>query len=417
MSNFDGSDPPHAASAGRRQMLAASVLWITGVAVLLTLMGSSLKNTVQVFFVPMAESFGESRGEFAITTTLFALTYAVASPVVGMLSDRIGPAAVLRIGIGISGATFIVMATVGSYGVFAIVYGVAGAFGYAALAYVPIGVLVDRVFPAERKGFFYALLTNGTAVGFIVLVPLWIWLDDVIAWQSVLAGLGITFLLILFPLSLTLRVGAPQPSTASSATETPRLSTRAATLLHGPFVGLALAFLACGVTMAFVDIHLISHLHDHSVSSGATSSAMVLLGATEVAGAFVAGIMCDRGQIRSILLAAYALRGAAMLVIAVSPSAASAQLFGVIFGASFLMTVVATTMWLVSSYPASMRGFVLGLLWAVHQIGAAVSGQLGATLRDVTGGYDAVIYTGVAMCLLSIILVAMLKSPNRSESN
>lgn len=169
--------------------------------------------------------------------------------------------------------------------------------------------------------------------------------------------------------------------------------------------------------MAFVDIHLISHLHDHSVSSGATSSAMVLLGATEVAGAFVAGIMCDRGQIRSILLAAYALRGAAMLVIAVSPSAASAQLFGVIFGASFLMTVVATTMWLVSSYPASMRGFVLGLLWAVHQIGAAVSGQLGATLRDVTGGYDAVIYTGVAMCLLSIILVAMLKSPNRSESN
>lgn len=389
------------------------MLWITGVAALLTLMGSSLKNTVQVYFVPMAESFGESRGEFALTTTLFAITYAVASPVVGTLSDRIGPAAVLRIGIGISGATFIAMSTIGNVGVFAVAYGVAGAFGYAALAYVPIGVLVDRVFPPERKGFFYALLTNGTAVGFIILVPLWIWLGDLIAWQSVLAGLGIIFLLVLFPLSLTLRVTAPPPPTAPTATDAPHPPARATTLLRGPFVGLALAFLACGITMAFVDVHLISHLHDHSIPSTAMSSAMILLGVTEVAGAFVAGIMCDRGHIRSILLTAYALRGAAMLVIAVSPSVASAQVFGIVFGASFLMTVIATTMWLVSSYPASMRGLVLGLLWTVHQIGAAVSSQLGATLRDLTGSYDAVIYTGVAMCLASIILVAALKSPTR----
>lgn len=209
MRSQEGVDPQDAAAARRRHVLGASVLWITGVAALLTLMGSSLKNTVQVYFVPMATSLGESRGEFAITTTLFAITYAIASPVVGTLSDRIGPAAVLRIGIGISGATFLAMSSFGNAAVFTVVYGVAGAFGYAALAYVPIGVLVDRVFPPERKGFFYALLTNGTAVGFIVLVPLWIWLGDLLAWQSVLAGLGFVFLLILFPLSLTLRVGAP----------------------------------------------------------------------------------------------------------------------------------------------------------------------------------------------------------------
>jgi predicted MFS family arabinose efflux permease len=334
---------------------------------------------------------------------------------VGALSDRIGPAAVLRIGVGISGATFIAMAAFGNFGVFAVVYGVVGAFGYAALAYVPIGVLVDRVFPPDRKGFFFALLTNGTAVGFIVLVPLWIWLGDLLAWQAVLAGLGLVFLLVLFPLSLTLRVGAAPAATAQSATEASRPSARLTTLLRGPFVGLALAFLACGVTMAFVDVHLISHLHDNSVSNGATSSAMVLLGVAEVIGAFIAGIACDRGHIRSILLVAYALRGTAMVIVAVSPSAASAQVFGVVFGASFLMTVVATTMWLVSSYPASMRGLVLGLLWAVHQIGAAVSSQLGASLRDITGGYDAVIYTGLAMCLVSIILVATQKNPNRSE--
>ncbi|MFT4214907.1 MAG: hypothetical protein QM622_09050 [Microbacterium sp.] len=99
-----------------------------------------------------------------------------------------------------------------------------------------------------------------------------------------------------------------------------------------------------------------------------------------------------------------------------SPTALSTQVFGVVFGASFLMTVVATTMWLVSTYPASMRGLVLGLLWTVHQIGAAISSQLGASLRDATGGYETVIYTGVAMCLVSIVLVVTLKSPVRSGS-
>lgn len=61
MSNREETDPQDAALVRRRQALGASVLWVTGVAALLTLMGPSLKNTVQVYFVPLATSLEVSR--------------------------------------------------------------------------------------------------------------------------------------------------------------------------------------------------------------------------------------------------------------------------------------------------------------------------------------------------------------------
>lgn len=164
--------------------------WITGVAVLISVMGSSVKNTVQVSFEPMAESYGEPRGAFALATTMFALTIAVASPIVGVLSDTLGPLVVLRSGLVVSAGMFVSLSFAQNFVLLAVLYGTLGAIGYASLSYIPIGVLADRAFPPERRGFFYALLTNGTALGFILLVPLWIWLESVTTWQSVMLALG-----------------------------------------------------------------------------------------------------------------------------------------------------------------------------------------------------------------------------------
>ncbi|WP_426624816.1 MFS transporter [Leifsonia sp. McL0607] len=395
---------------GSTSRIAGHVLWITGVAILISLMGSSLKNTVQVFFVPMADSFGYPRGEFAIATTIFAATIALASPAIGALSDRFGPLLVMRAGLVVSAAMFALITVAQSFLLLAILYGVLGALGYASLSYVPIGVLVDRAFPADRRGFFYALVTNGTAIGFIVLVPLWIWLETMTSWQSVLIALSVLFAVVLLPLSFTVR--APDAKRlATTATSHVERSRALAVMRCGPFIPLVLAFMACGVTMAFVDVHLIPDMHDHGVAPTTVSTAMVLLGFTEIVGAFVAGFFCDRGRIRSVLLSAYLLRGASIVLLAISPNDVVIQLFGVIFGSSYLMTVVATTVWIARLYPPHVRGLLLGIMWAAHQVGAALSSQLGATLHDVLDSYDPIIYIGAAFCVVSIIIVAALREP------
>ncbi|MEV0847181.1 MFS transporter [Streptomyces sp. NPDC049954] len=390
------------------------IIWITGVAALISLMGSSLKSTVQVYFVPMAHSFGEPRDRFAVATTLFAIVMAVASPFIGALSDRYGPLVVLRSGLVASALMFVCVSLVQNFVLLTVVYGILGALSYASLSYIPIGVLVDRVFPPERKGFFYALLTNGTAIGFIVLVPLWVWLQHLTDWRSVMLAVGVFMGLILLPLSFTLRrhrwAGSAAPQ-APAATGPRGLSV----LRRGPFAALAAAFFACGITMAFVDVHMVPMLHDHHVGAPAVSSAMVLLGLTEVIGAFVTGMVCDRGRIRMILILAYLLRGVSVTLLAIAPNAVVVQVFGVIFGTSYLMTVVATTTWIIKLYPARVRGLLLGVLWTVHQVGAALSSQIGAVLHDGFGSYTPLMYIAAIFCLASIVLVASLREPDESN--
>ncbi|WP_181070391.1 MFS transporter [Rathayibacter rathayi] len=183
--------------------------------------------------------------------------------------------------------------------------------------------------------------------------------------------------------------------------------------LSVPFAPLALAFMACGATMAFINVHLMPDMADHGVTSTAMSSAMILIGSTEIIGAFIAGLLCDRGFVRGILLAAYLLRGSAVLLLAVGPNDVVVHFFGVVFGSSYLMTVVATTVWIVESYPARVRGLLLGVLWAVHQVGAALSSQVGAVLHDHVGGYEPILYMGSVSCAISLAIVACLRSPKK----
>lgn len=77
-------------------------------------------------------------------------------------------------------------------------YGVVAAFGLTAMSYVPMGILVDQSFSEKRKGLAYATLTNGAAIGFMVLSPLWVFTQSYFAWHQVYLFLGVLFLVPLF---------------------------------------------------------------------------------------------------------------------------------------------------------------------------------------------------------------------------
>lgn len=302
------------------------------------LLGSSLKNTVQVFFEPMAQSFGQDRGSFALAATVFALTYAVAAPLTGMLADRIGPARVLLIGTVLAGVSLLGGAQMSSFPLFVVTYGILASCAYTMLSYVPIGVLVDRLFSDGRKGFFYALLTNGTAGGFILLVPLWTWLGQHTSWQRVLTGLGIFLLVVIAPLTALLQRQSPARTTAGEKSADVSLRSRWSLVLHSAVLWrLAGAFFACGASMAFIDVHEIAYLADHHISSGVTSASLVLLGACEIVGSLVAGQLCDKGSVKRVLIGGYLLRGASMFVIAIHPTPFLVLIFGIMFGTSYLV--------------------------------------------------------------------------------
>jgi len=395
---------------------AAFVVFAVTASFLITLAGSSLKSTVQVYFLGIAESFEVSRGSLAIATTLFAVVTGVASSVIGYLADRIGAIRVMAIGTALNGVVLLVSATTDEMWVFVLSYGVVGATAVTMLSYVPLGVLADQLFQGRNAGFFYALLTNGAAVGFMVLVPLWAHLDRSMSWNDVLFGIGVIFLVFVLPLSLVLMRWSTSRQPAQPTPKVSLWSATVTTFRHSQMRALVLAFIGCGSTMAFIDVHLFPHLDDRGISSSVGALGVAVLGALEIAGALAAGRLCDMGWVRATLAGGYALRAVAMVMLLFVTSQSTMVAFGAVFGASYLATLVATTVWVNRVLPPGVRGTALGVLWAVHMLAVAGTSQLGAMLADLHHNYTATIIGSAVLTVGSVVLVVMQPSPDAIDS-
>jgi predicted MFS family arabinose efflux permease len=354
----------------------------------------------------MAHSLGVSQGTFAVAPSAFMLVYAVASPATGYIADRVGAKMTLAAGLVIGGVLFLVGGSVGSFGWFAVCYGVGMAFAYAALSYVPLGVFVDEMFPPHRRGLIYATLMNGTAVGFIALVPLWIALGGG-RWRSVYVGLAVAMFvlavvaMVLLPRDKAASVTAPGGAKAAPVDYRGAISA----LLRSPvFWTVSIAFIGCGVTMGFIDVNLVPYMDMMGMSAPTVSTTVALLGAAEIVGGLLAGYLCDRGSPLRVLAGCYLIRALSLVILMLAPTALDAAAFGLLFGISYLGTVVASSMFIINSVDPRAKGLALGLMWLMHQIGAFASSEGGGLSYSGLHTYDPVAIGSAAIAAVSFLI-------------
>ncbi|MEU2180865.1 MFS transporter [Streptomyces thermolilacinus] len=405
-----GDAAPGGAKASRhgRTLLLVAV----SLGFVIALLSSSIKNTLTAFYVSMTEDFDVSRGTFAIAPSAFMLTYAIASPVMGFVADRFGARKSLAGGLVLGGVLFLAGGYTESFGVFTLVYGVGLAVSYTAISYVPLGVLVDELFPPHRRGVTYAILMNGTAVGFVALLPLWIHLDEGTVWRSVFQWLGVTLLVVTVVALLVLPkepgAGAGAAQDGGAAPERKSSAGMLSEVLGSRvFWAVSLAFFGCGVTMAFVDVHLVAHLDHIGLGGSVAGTTVALLGAAEIVGALIAGYYCDRGHGLKVLAGSYLVRSLSLVVLMAAPNALAANIFGLLFGITYLGTVVASSMYLINSLDARAKGLALGLMWFIHQIGAFVASEGGGISYDTLQSYDPVVVGSAVIALVSTVIVAV----------
>ncbi|MCO7055938.1 MFS transporter [Pseudomonas juntendi] len=363
--------------------LIVSVLVVGFVVMFLS---SALKGLYQVYFVDLATHFGGGRAALATAGSLFVLTIGLVSPVVGWLSDRVGPLSTVAPGSVSAGVVLLGVTLVGSQlMLFTLLYGLLGAFALAAMTYVPMGILVDRLVAERFKAFAFAFVTNGTSIGFIVLSPLWIMLQQRVGWQPVFSWVGLIFLV---PLSLALywvaRTVALKPDPQAALVK----HSVAFLWRDSRFFVLALSFASCGATMAFIDVHLVSFWQGEGLPSSVQASGLSLLGVLELVSGLMAGWLATRYNKGLLLMMFYLLRTAAVIVLLTTPGPLGTYLFAVLFGASYLGTVVLTSAFCFALYGAEIKGKVFGLLFLVHQLGALLATQLGALDFDRHQSYQ-----------------------------
>ncbi len=379
--------------------------------ILVSLLSTSIKTTYQVFFISMAESFGLTRGEFAISGTLFMAVFGFSSPVVGYIADRIGAKQTITLGMLLTGITFILMANSANFVAFAIFYGVIAAFAYTMISYVSLGILVDEISSPAIKGFMYALVTNGAALGFIILSPLWLTLEPVFSWQSIYTGLGIIFLIPLTLLSFWVMRMVTLPKKDEVIDSITFKQCLKLVFYNRNFYLLSLGFLGCGVTMAYVDIHLVSQLKDLELSKKIIGLSLAILGVTEFIGGLLAGYLCDRYRNNVVLFSFYLLRAFSVFVLYSYPTPTGVLIFAALFGLSFMGTVVGTSVTVLSIFGKEVKGFAFGFVWFFHQVGAVLATQIGANLYDVKGDYKLVLLITSIVALISALISLFITTP------
>lgn len=373
-----------------------SILIVIGFTVMFV--STAIKGIYQVYFVQLAEHYGRGRAQFAWSGGLFMLATGFMSPLVGALSDRVGPLRTSAIGaLGAGAALLSVAVWHQSIVFFSLAFGVVGAFGLAAMTFVPMGILVDRLFEERKKGLAYAVVTNGTAIGFIVLSPMWIWLQPQASWITVFGVVGVVLAL---PVALTLwLVSRWEPSSTVGAVMPTQYASAWSVVQHDAvFYVLAAGFFGCGATMAFIDVHLLPHWQDQGVPRFEMAFAMSVLGVLELLSGLASGMLAMRFDKHRLLALFYVMRSLSMLLL-LAPWLGILP-FAILFGASYLGTVVLTSMFCFERYGSQVKGKVFGLLFLVHQLGAFLTVQLGAWSYESSRSY---VYAIMALALLTLI--------------
>lgn len=370
-------------------------------AFLIMFFSSSIKGVYQVYFADLSRSFGGSRGAFALSGAVFMLVIGFASPIVGALCDRIGPLKTILVGSVAAGAAMVAASVFSaSFPVFLFAYGILAAFGLAAMTYVPMGILVDRLFQEHNKGLAYAIITNGTSIGFIVLSPLWIFLAPQLLWQHAFVAVGLVFLI---PISLGMLVAgkAAVPAPPSDAV----LPGTWASVLKDPrFYVLGVSFMSCGATMAFIDVHLVPYWQDGQVPRAVMGMSLSVLGALGLASGVTAGWLARRAPKNQLLAGFYLLRALAVAMLFSENQLVNTVLFAAVFGISYSGTVVLTYSYCFDLYGARIKGQAFGALFFLHQIGAFIAVRWGALAFDATQSYAPTIEVLlVATCVAGVL--------------
>ena len=295
-----------------------------------------------------------------------------------------------------------------------------GVAALVAFQYVPMGVLVDQTFFGKNKGIVYTLLVNGTGLGFVILSPFWVHLNLSYSWQQIYMAVGWVFLLLVLP---TVYFTLPKDDAPRQKTSNQNFSSRRGmwidTLSQPAFWFIALSFSGCGVNMAFIDIHFVPMMQDANTAPAITGLALSILGALEMIGCFIAGWLTGRMKPALLFSGFYTPRAISGWLLMNATDEFTLITFSAIFGMTYLGTVIVTSLFCLSFFGAENKASVFGLVFFIHQIGAALSTWAGARIFDSYGNYTYAVAIAVGFSILSALLALKLftqKSKPASQS-
>ena len=389
---------------------------------MVTFTSTGIRHAVGPFLKPIVADLGIDRATFSIVIAISLFLWGVFMPIAGKALDRFGTRPVTVVGTLLVAFALVLTSMVQNLWQFALVYGVLFPIGLAAIGPVTSSGVVARWFNTKR-GTALSLLASASMSGMSLLVPLVTWMILAKGWRMTYAVIAVGILLVILPLCLWVIRDSPESMGLAAdgarpipgaAPEVHRKVTASEAMQTLAFWQLAGSFFTCGFSMSLLAAHGQPMLTDHGYSPMFAGWAFGILGGSSVLFTTMLGAVSDRLGRRPVLSAIYGGRVlifAGFFLIRDTPAAiiAVAILGGITMAGTGSMTSALTAdIW--GRFSVSS---VFGVVFLVHQVGAAIGSLLGGTLFEVTGGYGAAFATACVFLSVASLVAWHVDSGSR----
>jgi sugar phosphate permease len=354
------------------------------------------------YLAVLQDDRGWNKTQLSGAAALQQMESAIIGPLLGWIMDRFGPQGVIRLGVVVFGAGFMLLSTIdsllGFYGAFIVI-----ALGSSMCGFFPINVSLINWFERQRARALSAL-SLGLALGGI-FVPVVGWSLVTFGWRTTAFGSGVCALAIGLPLAMVIRNRpedygetvdgiAPAPSQKETAEGDARTQTRdftAREALRTPaFWLLSLGHGFALFVVGAVNVHAIAHMKEalaYTVSAAALVITLVTV--FQIGGVVIGWAIGERFDKRLIAAACMLMHMLGLLSLTYAGNIAWVVAFAALHGVAWGLRGPFMHAIRADYFGRSAIGMILGLSFMIIVIGQIGGPMIAGMLADVTGNYRA----------------------------
>ncbi len=395
--------------------ISRSTLWIAlGAAAITSSIGMGIRQTYGLLLLPYVSEHGVDAWAFGLAVALHNLTWGLAQPAVGAVADRLGAGRVMTagglfylVGCGLAALFPSNLTLLLGIGLFSGL-GVASAGTGMALA------AIGRLAPPEKRGEYIGLASAGGSLGQAAMVPITF---SAIGWFGAAGAMALLAVSALFILPLARLIEwRPAPRTMGAMPAGLRGLPKLArdSLADRDFALLTAGFFACGFQLAFLTVHLPSHIALCGLPPSLGMTALMLIGLFNIPGSWFCGWLAGRVKPEAALGWIYMFRTVSIALFALAPPTEwGTMIFAAVMGFVWLGTVPLTSAAIARRFGVLNLGALYGVSFFSHQIGGFIGAAAGAVLFSTVGSYAAFWPVMVLVGLAASVLNWMAKAPGQ----
>ncbi len=340
-----------------------------------------------VFFEPLRISFSWSHAQTSSLLTALVLSLTIASPLVGLLLERVEAQTSMLIGALLAIASYLIASQAHSYGVMLAAFIIMGV-ALAMSTLVPAQVIIANWFEEHLRGTAFGIAAAGTAFGGFVMVLLADGALRSFGWRGAYLASVVPVVLIVIPvILLIIRSRPPQGAVeAASGGELPGLEIGEG--FRSAAFWLIMAAYACyGFAVGLPVAHVIPFFIKIGLTPHEAAMLIVWYEAVGTGASLLMGLFGDRLGGKFVLSLCFVMMAVSFWALMGASSPALRILFVILFGFSVASPTGLLALLLAQTLGLKSFSFFSGAGQFVLFFGLSFAPFIGGWLVDVTHGY------------------------------